>query len=140
MESQFQISYTHLGSKGGLNRAAQSLIIKTVSTVPWRYCLGILSGCSRNLQPQPRFNVSDALRTRSKPGIAVAFSGSSSSKVLNCIGQQSGSADLSSDPQLGKIGLQGFLLAGCITNSFGFTPPDALGAAEFPQTIALSGS
>lgn len=68
-----------------------------------------------------------------------AVSGSCSSKVLYCIGRQSGNADLSSDPQIINVGVQGFALAGCINNTFGLTPPDAFSAADFPPTITVSG-
>jgi hypothetical protein len=67
-----------------------------------------------------------------------AVSQSCTQKVLYCIGRQSGNNDLSSDPQIGNVGVQGFALAGCINQTFGLTPPDAFTTADFPQTITVS--
>jgi hypothetical protein len=58
-------------------------------------------------------------------------------KVLACIGQQSGGRDLSGNPTLGAIGVQGFLLAGCINQAFNLSPPDAFTASDFPPTMKV---
>lgn len=60
-------------------------------------------------------------------------------KVLDCIGEQSGSSDLSSDPAIGKVNVKGFELAGCINETFGLVPPDAFTEADFPPTMKVSG-
>ena len=57
--------------------------------------------------------------------------------VLECIGRQSGGRDLSGNPTLGAVGVQGFLLAGCINEAFGLTPPDAFSASDFPSTMTV---
>ena len=76
---------------------------------------------ARDLQKAPAFAPSEDCRA----------------KVLDCIGQQSGGTDLSGNPTLRAIGVQGFLLAGCLNEMFGLTPPDAFKASDFPPTMTV---
>jgi hypothetical protein len=66
-----------------------------------------------------------------------ASSDSCSQTVLACIGRQSGGRDLSGNPALGAVGVQGFLLAGCLNQAFGLTPPDAFSTSDFPSSMKV---
>jgi hypothetical protein len=54
-------------------------------------------------------------------------------KVLGCIRQQSGGRDLSGNPKIGDVGVDGFILAGCINERLG---RDYTGA-DFPETMRV---
>jgi hypothetical protein len=53
--------------------------------------------------------------------------------VLGCIRQQSGGRDLSSNPKIGDVGVDGFILAGCINGKLNrnYTGKD------FPPTMRI---
>jgi hypothetical protein len=54
-------------------------------------------------------------------------------KVLGCIRRQSGGQDLSSNPKIGDIGVDGFLLAGCINEQLGRNYT----GADFPASMRV---
>jgi hypothetical protein len=84
-------------------------------------------------QPIKRGQAAKGTRTRRTTALAVSPADDCRQKVLGCIRQQSGGRDLSGNPKLGDIGVDGFILAGCINEKLGTNYT----GTDFPPTMRV---